>query len=169
MIAAPESPAPNHQRGSSMNIAPANAATDVVAVATEFIAITCSRGTTCGSAALSPEDTNRVNPLASNALNRIGTSERPAASRVPTTRMTTSRPMLAPISTRRRSQRSSRAPANGPSSEYGRNSTANAAAIAHGVGLAFRVEQNRPGDPGLEKAVPELADRAQLEQPPELG
>ena len=54
------------------------------------------------------------------------------ASSTPMPRISSSRPTFAPTSTSRRSHRSSSAPANGPSSEYGRNSTANAPAIAHG-------------------------------------
>ena len=100
-----------------MKLAPRNVAAAPVAVATEFIVTTCSRGTTCGSAADSPEETNRVKPLTINAPNRIGRSPTPTASSVPTTTTSTSRPMLAPMSTTRRSQRSSSAPANGPSSE----------------------------------------------------
>jgi hypothetical protein len=91
-----------------------------VAVATEFIVTTCSRGTTSGSAADRPEDTKRVKPLAINAPNRIDRSSAPEASSaaMPSTRIT--RAAFAPINTVRRSQRSSRAPANGPSTEYGR-------------------------------------------------
>ena len=117
IAAAPVSPDPNSQRGSSMKSAPRNAAAAPVAVATEFIVTTCSRGTTCGSAADSPEETNRVKPLTINAPNRIGRSPAPAASSMPTAITSASRPLLAPTSTRRRSQRSSSAPANGPSTE----------------------------------------------------
>ena len=42
-----------------------------MAVATEFIATTWSRGTTSGSAADRPEETNRVKPLTIKAPNRI--------------------------------------------------------------------------------------------------
>src|ERR1700682_1091025 len=74
IVAAPASSEPNSQRDTNMKPAPRDAAAAPVAVATEFIVTTCSRGTTSGSAADSPEDTNRVKPLTSNAQNRIGRS-----------------------------------------------------------------------------------------------
>ena len=70
-VADAASPAPNVHRGTNMKIAPRNRDAALTAVATEFIVSTCSRGTTCGSAADSPEVTNRVNPLTINAPTRI--------------------------------------------------------------------------------------------------
>ena len=69
----------------------------------------------------------------------------------------TSRPRFAPISTSRRSQRSSSAPANGPSTEYGRYSTANAAGDLPRAGGAVGVEQKPARQTRLEQAVTELA------------
>src|ERR1700694_315964 len=147
IAAAPVSPAPKSQRGTSMKLAPKNAAAAPVAVATEFMATTRSRGTTSGSAADRPDNTNRVKPLTTNAPYKIGRFPAPAASNDATRSTRTSRPMLAPTSTSRRSQRSSSAPANGPSSEYGRNSTAIAPATAHGSAARSRVEQNGAAQP----------------------
>ena len=62
--------------------------------------------------------------------------------------------MLAPISTSRRSQRSSSAPANGPSSEYGRYSTANAPAIAHGVAARSGLNRMAPARPAWNSPSP---------------
>ena len=169
IAAAPVSSAPNSQRTNSMKMAPRKAATAPVAVATEFIATTCPRGTTSGSAADRPDETNRVKPLTINAPNRIGRSPAPAASSAATATTSSSRPRLAPTSTSRRSQRSSSAPANGPSTEYGRNSTANAPAIAHGPAARSGLNRSRARQSGLEQAVAELADRPQFEQPPEFG
>ena len=117
IAAAPVSLAPNSQRGTSMKIAPRNAAAPPVAVAIEFINTTCFRGTTCGSAADSPDETKRVNPLTIRAATRIVRSSTLAASSEATASTISRRPTLAPTSTRRRSHRSSSAPANGPSSE----------------------------------------------------
>ncbi|CKS71610.1 Uncharacterised protein [Mycobacterium tuberculosis] len=100
-----------------MKLAPRNAETAPDAMATEFIVTTCSRGTTWGSAADSPEATNRAKPLATSAPTNSGTSPAPTASIVPTPAIRASRPVLAPTSTHRRSHRSIRAPAKGPSSE----------------------------------------------------
>ena len=88
-----------------------------VAVATEFIVTTRSRGTTSGSAADRPEETNRVKPLAISAPKRIGRSLAPAASSAAMPSISTSRPRFAPTNTNRLSQRSSNAPANGPNTE----------------------------------------------------
>ena len=75
MIAAdPASLAPNSTRGSSMKFAPRNVATAPTATATEFIVTTCSRGTTCGSAADRPDATKRVNPLTISAPHNTATS-----------------------------------------------------------------------------------------------
>ncbi|PQM49718.1 hypothetical protein C1Y40_00052 [Mycobacterium talmoniae] len=117
IVAPPVSPEPISQRGTHMNTKPRNAATAPVAMATAFMVTTCSRGTTCGNAADSPEDTNRLNPVASNAAHNTSRSPAPTASKVPIPSTNTSRATLAAISTSRRSHRSSSAPANGPSSE----------------------------------------------------
>lgn len=113
----PLSPTPNAHRGTSMKIAPKNNDAALTAVATEFMVSTCSRGTTCGSAADSPEVTNRVKPLTTKAPSRIHGAPAWNASRNATVMMNSTRARFAPISTRRRSHRSSNAPANGPSNE----------------------------------------------------
>ncbi|BBZ25739.1 hypothetical protein MMAD_00340 [Mycolicibacterium madagascariense] len=69
--AEPLSPAPNAQRGTSMKTAPKNSVAALTAVATEFIVSTCSRGTTCGSPAESPDVTKRVKPLTTREPSRI--------------------------------------------------------------------------------------------------
>ena len=76
-VAEPVSFAPNSQRGSSMKLAPTKLATAPTAVASAFIVTTCSRGTTCGSAADRPEVTNRLTPLTSSAPARIARSSAP--------------------------------------------------------------------------------------------
>jgi hypothetical protein len=117
IAAAPVSSAPKNDRGGSIERAPRKAASAPVAVAAEFIATTRSRGTTSGSAADRPDDTKRVKPLTINAPNRISRSWAPTASRAATPSTSSRRPVLAPMNTNRRSQRSSSAPANGPTSE----------------------------------------------------
>ena len=100
-----------------MKFAPRKAAAAPVAVATEFIVTTCSRGTTSGNAADRPDVTNRLNPLTISARHSTSTSPTPAASAAATPITSTSRAALATMSTERRSHRSSRAPANGPRTE----------------------------------------------------
>ena len=117
VVAAPVSPEPNIRRGASMKFAPRNAATAPVAVATEFMVTTRSRGTTSGSAADSPEVTNRLKPLTVSARQSTNTSPTPVAKAAATPSTSSRRAVLAAISTDRRSQRSSSAPANGPSKE----------------------------------------------------
>ena len=148
MIAeAPSSPAPTRKRGNSMKFAPRKAAKAPTAVATEFIVTTCSRGTTCGSAAESPDATNRDKPLATSAANSSSTSPARTARIVPIVAMRIRRAALAPTSTSRRSQRSISAPANGPSSEYGRNSTVNARAMAIGSAARSGLNSSAPASP----------------------
>ena len=77
--AAPGSPAPKNARGTSMKSAPRNAAVAPVAVATEFIVTTRSRGTTCGSAADRPDVTNRLKPLTTSAPHSTTRSRAPKA------------------------------------------------------------------------------------------
>ena len=118
MIAeAPLSPAPTRNRGTSMKLAPRKAAKAPDALATAFIVTTCSRGTTCGNDADSPDATNRAKPLAKSAPNNSGRSPALTARIVPIAAIRMRRPTLAPTSTSRRSQRSISAPANGPNSE----------------------------------------------------
>ena len=147
ITADPVSPAPNNPRGSNMKLAPRNAAAAPAAADTEFIRTTSARGTTCGRAADRPEPTNRVKPLAISAPHSTGISGAPDANNAATTATSSSRPAFAVTSTQRRSQRSSSAPANGPSSEYGRNSTANAPAMAHGVAARSGLNSSAPASP----------------------
>ena len=145
--AAPRSPEPKIARGTSMKLAPRKAATAPTADAIEFIVTTCSRGTTCGRAADSPDPTNRARPLTTSAPHSTGTLPAPTARQIPTIATDTTRPTLAAISTKRRSQRSINAPANGPSSEYGRNNTANAPAIASGRVARSGLNSSAPARP----------------------
>ena len=103
-----------------------------MAVATAFIVTTRSRGTTSGRAADRPEETKRVKPLTISAPNRIGKIIRAGGQQRADTEDQQQPAEVCGESTSRRSQRSSSAPANGPSTEYGRYSTANEAAICHG-------------------------------------
>ena len=130
-----------------MKLAPRKVAVAPTAVATEFIVTTRCDGTTCGSAADSPEVTNRLKPLTISAPHSTTRSLAPTASSRPTPITRISRPRLAAISTARRSQRSSSAPANGPSNEYGRNSTAKAPATAHGSAARSGLNSNPPARP----------------------
>ena len=159
--AAPASPEPNSARGTSMKLAPRKAATAPTADAIEFIVTTCSRGTTWGSAADSPDMTNRASPLTTNAPHSTNRSRAPSARQMPTTATDTTRPTLAAINTSRRSQRSISAPANGPSSEYGRNSTANAPAMASALEARSGLNSSAPARPAWKSPSPNwLASRS---------
>ena len=135
-----------------------------VAVATAFIVTTWSRGTTSGSAADRPDETKRVKPLTINAPNRIGRSFGADGEQSRRRRDEHQPPRLAPMNTSRRSQRSSSAPANGPSIEYGRNRTANAAGDLPRAGGAFGIEQQTAGQTRLEQAVAGTGLRPQFEE-----
>ena len=68
--------------------------------------------------------------------------------------ISSSRPRFAPTSTSRLSQRSSNAPANGPSTEYGRYSTAKAAAISHGPAARSGLNSRPPARPAWNRPSP---------------
>ena len=165
----PRSPEPKRARGTSMKLAPRNAAIAPVADAIEFIVTTCSRGTTCGRAADRPDETNRARPLTTSAPHSTSKSRAPNARQMPTTATDTTRPTLAAISTSRRSQRSISAPANGPSSEYGRNSTAKAPAIASGRAARSGLNSSAPARPAWKSPSPNWLASAQFQQPPKVG
>ena len=143
-----------------MKLAPRNAATAPTAAAIEFIVTTCSRGTTCGSAADMPDETKRANPLTTNAPHSTSVVASTQRETDPTKATDSTRPMLAQTSTSRRSQRSISAPANGPSNEYGRNSTANAPAMASGLDARSGLNSSAPARPAWNRPSPNwLANR----------
>ena len=169
IVAAPVSSAPNSQRGSSMKTAPRAAAAPPAAVATEFIATTRSRGTTCGSDADRPDETKRVNPLTINAATRIGRSLAPD--------------LQQPGDCEHQQQAADvgadehQPPVPTVQQRTGERSEQRVGQEEHGEGagdgkrrrFALGVEQERPREAGREQAVAELTDHAQFQQPPELG
>ena len=169
MIAeAPLSPAPTRRRGNSMKFAPTKAAQAPTAVATEFIVTTCSRGTTCGSDAESPDATNRDRPLATSAAEQqryvAGPDGQDGADRgdenqPPHVGADDHQPSIPTVHQRagERSQQRVRQEQHGECPGDGQ-----------GVGGTIRVEQQRPGQPGLEETITELTRHAQLQQPPEI-
>ncbi len=169
IAAAPASSAPNSQRGTSMKVAPRNAAAPPVAVATAFIVTTWSRGTTSGSAADRPDETKRVKPLTINAPNRIGRSSAPDGEQCgdaehqhqpPEVRADQHQPPV-PAVQQRACERSEH----------------RVRQVQHGertgdlprAGGAVGTEQKPARQTGLEQAVTELAHRPQFEQSPEFG
>ena len=130
--AADRSPAPSSAMTATAALAPtvANAA-DTVA-STEFVVTNHFSMTTCGTAADTPAATKRPTPTTASAPTSSSPDRTPAARPAAVTTTSTARTRFAPTSTARRFQRSSSAPANGPSSEYGSSSTANPAATANG-------------------------------------
>ena len=169
IAAAPVSPAPKSHRGTSMKAAPRNAAAPPVAVATEFIVTTWSRGTTSGSAAERPDETKRVKPLTINAPNRIGQVVRARREQrgdaehqhqPPDVRADQHQPPVPTVQQRtgERSEHRVRQVQNGERrGELPR------------AGGAVGVEQQPARQTGLEQAVTELAHRPQFEQSPEFG
>ena len=168
IAAAPVSSAPNNQRGSSMKLAPRNAAACPVAVATEFIVTTWSRGTTSGSAADRPDETKRVKPLTINAPNRIARSCAPTASsrgdaehqQQPTQVGADQHQAPVPAVQQRAGER----PQQRIRQEQHRERTGD---LPRARGT-FGVEQKPTRQTCLEKAVTELAHRPQFEQSPEF-
>jgi hypothetical protein len=101
---------------------------------TELPITSLSPATTCGRAADSEARKNRLTPRTSRTATYSGTPRFPAAmsAAVITTNADRSRAEYTRIW--RRDQRSMKTPANGPISEYGPYSTANAAAPLAGSG-----------------------------------
>ena len=165
-VAEPKSPAPKTARSISMKLAPTKVAVAPTAVATEFMVATWSRGTTWGSAAERPDVTNRVTPLTISAPSSSTTSSALKASSIPTRATSRTRIRLAQINTVRRSQRSSSAPAKGPIAEYGRNSTANAPAMAHGSASRSGLNSNAPASPAWKRpSLNWVSSRTQTSRP----
>jgi hypothetical protein len=102
--------------------------------ATAFAITSVSSATTCGSAADSEDRKKRLTPSTASTLTYSGGPSLPEATReaVRATKLARSRADQTRIC--RRDQRSMNTPANGPISEYGRYSTAKAAAAAPGLG-----------------------------------
>ena len=152
-----------------MKLAPRNAAAPPVAVATEFIVTTCSRGTTSGSAADRPDETNRVKPLTISAPNRIGRSLAPAASSAAIPSTSTSRAEVradehqppVPAVQQRAGERAEHRVGQEQHGERARDLPRARGPVG--------VEQQGARQAGLEQAVAELARRSQLQQSPEFG
>ncbi|SHU47349.1 Uncharacterised protein [Mycobacteroides abscessus subsp. abscessus] len=92
-----------------------------------------------------------MTPLTISAPSSNTTSSALNASSKPTRATSRTRIRLAQIRTARRSQRSSSAPANGPIAEYGRNSTANAPAMAHGSASRSGLNSSAPASPAWKR------------------
>ena len=169
IAAAPVSPAPKSDRGTSMKPAPRDAAAMPVAVATEFIVTTVSRGTTSGSAADRPEETNRVKPLAISAPNKIGRSAGAGRQQCrdaehqhqpPEVRSDEHQPPVPAVEQRARER---------PQQRVGEEQHGERGDDLPRARGAVGVEQQRTRKSGLKQAVAELARRAQLEQSREFG
>src|SRR5690348_9787797 len=93
----------------------------------------CSSSTTCGRPADSADRKSRFTPSAAIAVAKNATPSLLAATSPATPSTTTTLVRLAITSTRWRDQRSRNTPTNGPTSEYGSNNAANAAAASPGV------------------------------------
>ena len=100
-----------------------------------------SLATVCGIEADRPEPTNRPTPMISSAVTNSTMLGRSAAICRATIPTRAQRIRLAQTITRRRDQRSSSAPANGPTTEYGSSSTTKPSAMS--AGLVCRSGLNR--------------------------
>src|SRR4051812_9328520 len=100
-----------------------------------------SRSTTCGRAADSAASTNLLTDSTTSAAAKNPGPSLSIATRAATPTTNADRIRLTLTSTRWRLHRSSSTPANGPTSEYGKSSTANAAA-AFGAVVAFDGSKN---------------------------
>ncbi|GAB3913437.1 hypothetical protein GCM10029964_122960 [Kibdelosporangium lantanae] len=128
----PWSSSPKTLRSAMAHPPPTTAMIEPAVTATELAWMMFLPGTTCGRDADSPDPVNRVTPrTSSDSRNRILLLTLASS---PTVAMRTSAPRnrLATTSTRRRSHRSSRAPANGPTTEYGSNRAVNPVAMVSG-------------------------------------
>ena len=130
-------------------------ATAPAVVASAFAPTSESWATVCGSDADSPDPTNRPTPMINSAvMNRIGLGSL-ATIWMATMPTRAQRIRFAQTITRRRLQRSSSAPANGPMIEYGSSSTDETGGDLGRFGLPFRAEQHQDGQCALEGAVTE--------------
>src|SRR5580658_4131353 len=101
---------------------------------TELAMTSLSSATTCGSAADSEDRKNRFTPRISSTATYSGTPRLPVAISAAVSTTKADRSSADQTRIWRRDQRSMNTPANGPTSEYGRYRTVNAAAPAAGLG-----------------------------------
>src|SRR5215472_10247112 len=113
-----------------------------------------SSGTTCGSAAEREERKNLFTPSTSRAAAYRGRPRTPEPTRVAVS--ATKAALITADHTRiwRRDQRSMKTPANGPISEYGRYSDANAAAPCAGFGYVVALKNTYVPSPAVNTPSP---------------
>ena len=155
--AEPMSSLPKRARSPIAQPPPITAMTEPSVVANAFAVTTLCSSTTCGSDAESPEPMKREIPSAARASeNRpIPPSPKPTAAADAT--IARPRRRFAKIRTLRRSQRSSRAPANGPTTEYGSSSAAKPPAMASGSAPRSGLKSTAPASPARKTPSPQLA------------
>src|SRR5690606_15258474 len=128
----PVSPAPTNPMVATAVAAPTAETPEPTVAITELTGTSHDWATTCGNEAETPARTNLLTPTAASANSMSGVCGPPRSNTAAAAAMNTPRSRLAHTRTRRRSHRSSRAPANGPITEYGNSSTAKPAAIVTG-------------------------------------
>src|SRR5258706_8578596 len=116
-------------------------------LANEFAVTSGPDSTTCGWDADRPASTNRFIATTESAAARKTTSSRPYQTEIAAGTTATTRTRLATASAERRLHLSRNTPTNGPSSEYGSNSTANAAGMATGLAAPSGVNSPLPARP----------------------
>jgi hypothetical protein len=143
--AEPVLPGPIRPRSPIAHTPPRTVTAEPTVAASALACTRCRGGTTCGNPAESPASTNLLSPVTSNAPRYSGAPATPDPTAIATSAIGTPRSTFAMIRIRRRSQRSSSAPANGPTREYGSSKTASPAATA--IGLAWRSGLNNTAPP----------------------
>ncbi len=128
--AVPDAPSPPASRSPAPTPAPRKLAAVPQVGVTALAIISRSAGTTCGSAAESPARKNRLTLSSTSAAARNAAPSAPAATSTPVSPASTAFTSAETSSTWRRDQRSMSTPANGPTTENGSSSTANAAATS---------------------------------------
>lgn len=138
--------------------APPNTAVTAPRVVARAFAVTMERsGTTCGSAAESPDPANREMAITSSASMNNQVPPTPSATPPAQHRMATARRALAMIRTRLRSHRSSSAPVNGAISEYGSSSTAKPPAMVSASAARCGLNSTAPASPAWKTPSPHCA------------
>ena len=147
VYAEPTFPAPNSARSPMAQPPPSTATSEPSVAENAFAVTTLDSGTTCGSEADRPEPMNRLIPSAASAMENRSTPPSPKPTAMADATMAIPRKRFAKISTRRRSQRSSNAPANGPTREYGSSSAANPPAMASAFAPRSGLNRTAPASP----------------------
>ena len=167
--AASTSAGPRSPRRPMAQPAPIAAATAPDVVTREFAPTRCSEATTWGSAAESPAWMKRLTPIVARAPRYRGGPVIPASTTPAVASVSTPRRAPATTRTRRRSQRSSRAPANGPIREYGSRTVARPRATMTGSASRSGLNSTSPPSAAWNTPSPHWAASRTVSRRPKPG